>query len=87
MKTNGVCTETCTGAGKGTSNSRNMKKQEETTYESAWNELQQIVAELQAESVSVDQLAEKVERAAALVAFCRTRLRQTEEKLDQLAGS
>ncbi len=63
-----------------------MKKQEETTYETAWNELQQIVAELQAESVSVDQLAEKVERAAALVAFCRTRLRQTEEKLDQLTG-
>lgn len=63
-----------------------MKKQEETTYETAWNELQQIVAELQAESVSVDQLAEKVERAAALVTFCRTRLRQTEEKLDQLTG-
>jgi len=63
-----------------------MKKQEETTYETAWNELQQIVAELQAESVSVDQLTEKVERAAALVAFCRTRLRQTEEKLDQLTG-
>lgn|GEM_PF-1405350 len=86
MKINRICTETCTGAGKEISDNWNMKKQEEITYETAWNELQQIVAELQAESVSVDQLAEKVERAAALVAFCRTRLRQTEEKLDQLTG-
>ena len=31
------------------------------SYESAWTELQQIVAALQAESVSVDKLAEKIE--------------------------
>jgi len=55
------------------------------SYESAWTELQQIVAELQAESVSVDKLAEKIERAAVLAAYCRERLRNTEAQLDRLA--
>jgi exodeoxyribonuclease VII small subunit len=55
------------------------------SYESAWEELQQIVVELQAESVSVDKLAEKIERAAALAAYCRERLRSTEAALEKLA--
>lgn len=62
-----------------------MKNQQETpSYESAWQELQQIVADLQAEAVSVDVLAEKIERAAQLADFCRERLRQTEAQLEKL---
>lgn len=63
-----------------------MKKSTEPvlSYQSAWEELQQIVAELQAETVSVDALAEKIERASVLAAFCRERLRNTEALLDNL---
>lgn len=63
-----------------------MKKNSDApmTYESAWAELQAIVHELQAETVSVDNLSEKVERAAALASFCRERLRQTEAQLERL---
>ena len=64
-----------------------MKKtQEQTlTYEAAWNELQAIVQALQAETVSIDDLSEKVERATTLANFCRERLRQTEAQLEKLA--
>ena len=54
------------------------------TYESAWTELQTIVRELQAETVSIDELSEKIERARVLANFCRERLRNTEEQLEKL---
>ena len=54
------------------------------TYESAWTELQTIVRELQAETVSIDELSEKIERASVLANFCRERLRNTEEQLEKL---
>lgn len=61
-----------------------MKKdsdQHPMSYESAWAELQAIVAALQAEAVGVDALSEKIARATVLANFCRERLRQTEEQL------
>ena len=63
-----------------------MKKnlEQPLSYESAWKELQQIVADLQAEAVLVDALAEKIERATQLADFCRERLRQTEAQLEKL---
>ncbi|MFN7326797.1 MAG: exodeoxyribonuclease VII small subunit [Chitinophagales bacterium] len=57
------------------------------TYEAAFQELQQILAELQEGAVSIDQLAQKVERADELVQFCRERLRQTEATIQQLQSS
>ena len=54
------------------------------TYEEALQELQQIVAQLQEDTVSVDELSEKVKRAAELIAYCREKLRTTEESLEGL---
>ena len=54
------------------------------TYEEALQELQQIVAQLQEDTVSVDELSEKVKRAAELIAYCREKLRTTEENLEGL---
>jgi exodeoxyribonuclease VII small subunit len=56
------------------------------TYESAYKELQKIVAQLQDELVSVDDLSEKVARATTLIQWCREKLRKTEEEIDKLAG-
>ena len=63
-----------------------MKKNSDQpiTYDSAWAELQKIVGELQAETVSVDELSEKIERASVLTNFCRERLRSTEEQLEKM---
>jgi exodeoxyribonuclease VII small subunit len=60
-----------------------MKKNTTTqTYESAYNELQQIVSALQNDAISIDDLSEKVTRASELVAFCQDKLRNTELKVN-----
>ena len=43
-------------------------------YAEAVDELEEILAELDADDVDVDHLAERVRRAADLVALCRSRL-------------
>ena len=56
----------------------------ELTYEEAYAELKQIAAEIENESVSVDVLAEKVNRASELIAFCQTKLRSTEQEVNNI---
>jgi len=55
-----------------------------TTYESAYQELQQIAREIESESVSVDVLAEKVKRAAELITYCQQKLRSTEAEVAKI---
>jgi exodeoxyribonuclease VII small subunit len=63
-----------------------MKKNtdEILTYETAWSELQIIVADLQSGNTAIDHLSAKIERAAELVRFCREKLRTTEASLEKL---
>ena len=53
-------------------------------YEEALEELQQIMARLQEEQVSIDDLSQQVKRAAELIAYCRNKLRETEEDIGGL---
>lgn len=48
------------------------------TYEEAYNELQEIVENMEHGSISVDELSAKVKRAAELIAFCKKKLQDTE---------
>lgn len=57
-----------------------MSKKKQT-YTSALEELQKIIEEIQAEEVSIDDLAEKVKKASELIRFCKEKLRATEEEL------
>ena len=43
-------------------------------YEEAYNELQEIVNEIENGSISVDELSEKVKRAPVLIQLCRKKL-------------
>ena len=52
-----------------------------TTYAQALEELQTIVQAIEDETVGIDELAEKVKTASALVQFCRQKLRSTEEDI------
>jgi len=57
---------------------------EKLTYEAAANELNQILTALKNEEVTVDELAEKVERASQLILFCKKKLTATEEKVEKI---
>ena len=54
------------------------------TYEEAFEELKQIAQAMENESVSVDVLAEKVQRASQLIEFCQQKLRRTEEEVSRI---
>lgn len=54
------------------------------TYEQAYLELQQIANEIENETVSVDQLAEKVKRASELINICQSRLRNAEVEVNKI---
>ncbi|MGB0838585.1 MAG: exodeoxyribonuclease VII small subunit [Chitinophagales bacterium] len=60
-----------------------MSKQKISSYEAALTELQTIVEAVESEDVGVDELATKVERAAALIKYCQTKLRSTEDAVNQ----
>ncbi len=53
-------------------------------YTDAFEELQEIVQEIQDGEISVDDLAIKVKRAAELIKFCKLKLSTTEEDVNQI---
>ncbi len=53
-------------------------------YTDAFEELQQIVAEIEDGQISVDELSEKVKRAAHLINICKTKLSSTEEDVNRI---
>jgi exodeoxyribonuclease VII small subunit len=57
---------------------------QQTSYESAYAELQKIAREIETETVSVDVLAERVKRAAELISFCQEKLRKTEVEVGKI---
>jgi exodeoxyribonuclease VII small subunit len=53
-------------------------------YTEAFEELQQIVADIENGEISVDELAKKVERASQLIDLCRKKLTTTEEEVNKI---
>ena len=54
------------------------------TYTEAYAELQELVSEIEAGEISVDELAGKVKRAALLIQVCKQKLTSTEEDVQQI---
>ncbi len=54
------------------------------TYTEAFDELQRIVSEIEQGEISVDELSEKVKRAALLIKSCKQKLTSTEEDVDRI---
>ncbi len=54
------------------------------TYESAYEELQEILANVQSDEVALDTLATQLKRAKELIAFCKEKLRAVEDDLDEI---
>lgn len=53
-------------------------------YDEAYAELKSILDDLQQDAIGVDELAEKVKRAAHLIAFCGARLRKAEGEVQKV---
>ncbi|MFP4091852.1 MAG: exodeoxyribonuclease VII small subunit [Cyclobacteriaceae bacterium] len=59
------------------------KKNKELSYQQAMQELESIVARVEEDELDVDELSAQVKRAMELVSYCRTRLRTTENIIQQ----
>lgn len=57
---------------------------EEIKYTEAFDELQQIVQEIEEGEITVDELALKVKRAAHLIKICKNKLTTTEEDVNEI---
>lgn len=57
------------------------------TYNEAYEELAVIAEEIENETVSIDVLADKVKRAAELIAFCQHKLKSTEKEVNNIIAS
>jgi len=53
-------------------------------YAEAFEELQGIVSEIEQGEISVDELSEKVKRAAQLIKICKSKLATTEEDVNKI---
>lgn len=56
----------------------------EIKYDEAFEELQQIVADLEDGEISVDELSIKVKRASELIQICKKKLKSTEEDVTKI---
>lgn len=53
-------------------------------YTEAIVELETIVSEIENATIGVDELSEKVKRAAELIKFCRSKLTSTEKEVNAI---
>jgi len=56
----------------------------EIKYTEAFDELQQIVVDIEDGEISVDELSIKVKRASELIKVCKEKLTSTEEDVNQI---
>ena len=57
-----------------------MEKKSKLNYELAFKELNSIVKDIEQENVQLDELSTKIVRANELIAFCKEKLRKTEDE-------
>lgn len=61
--------------------------EEKLSYKEAMAEIEQIVARLEENKLDVDELGAKVKRVAELIAFCKAKLHDTEEEVENILKS
>ncbi len=62
------------------------KKGDEPSYAEASAELEQLLQDIESGDIDLDVLADKVERAAALLQTCRQKLAATETKVKKVVA-
>lgn len=54
------------------------------TYREATQELEEILRAIESDSVDVDELTQKVQRSSLLIKFCKDKLRNAENAINQV---
>ena len=54
------------------------------TYTEAYEELQEIVKQMENAAISVDELSDKIKRASLLIKICKDKLLMTEEEINKI---
>ncbi|MCX4290662.1 MAG: exodeoxyribonuclease VII small subunit [Odoribacter sp.] len=57
---------------------------EKLSYKEAMAEIEQVVASLEENKLDVDELGVKVKRVSELLAFCKAKLHDTEEEVENI---
>lgn len=57
------------------------------SYKEAMAEIESIVARLEDNQLDVDELSGKVKRVSELIAFCKSKLHETEEEVEKILNS
>ena len=60
------------------------KNQQELGYEEAYARLQRIVADMESEQITVDELSAKLQEAVKLLAICKHKLFDTEKEVQSI---
>ena len=63
---------------------RDLKSADELKYEEAIAEIKGILASLQSETLSIDQLTASIKRASDLLESCNNRLTSTEKEVNSV---
>jgi exodeoxyribonuclease VII small subunit len=63
-------------------NHHHPMKKKELTYKEAVNEIELILQKIESEELDVDELTEKVKRAAYLMKWCKEKLRSSEKEIE-----
>lgn len=58
--------------------------QKQYSYIDAFNELQEIVSDIERGEIGVDDLAKKIQRASQLISICKTKLSASEVEVEKL---
>lgn len=53
-------------------------------YQDALTEIEEILNKIESNDLDIDELAEKVKRAAFLLKFCREKLQKTNEEVEKI---
>jgi exodeoxyribonuclease VII small subunit len=57
------------------------------TYDAAYAELNKILTSIQSDETGLDDLSEKLKKAAELSEYCKTKLRSIEAEIDKINPS
>lgn len=61
-----------------------MEEKIELSYKEAMAEIEEIVAKLEDNQLDVDELSGKVKRVSLLIAFCKSKLHETETEVENI---